>query len=69
MIGHVGSLMPFLVSPALCEEIFQDGKDHVIAGSGQPVGTAERVPADGGLPAHGHSPAGARTPSGSWALA
>lgn len=44
MIGQVGSLMPFLVSPTLCEEIFQDGKDHVIAGSGQPVGAAERVP-------------------------
>jgi indole-3-acetate monooxygenase len=44
MIGQVGSLMPFLVSPTFCEEIFQDGKDHVIAGSGQPVGTAERVP-------------------------
>jgi alkylation response protein AidB-like acyl-CoA dehydrogenase len=43
MIGHIGSLMPFLVSPALCEEIFTDGKDHIIAGSGQPVGTAERV--------------------------
>jgi alkylation response protein AidB-like acyl-CoA dehydrogenase len=44
MIGQVGSLMPFLVSPTLCEEIFQDGKDHLIAGSGQPVGTAERAP-------------------------
>jgi indole-3-acetate monooxygenase len=44
MIGHIGALMPFLVSPALCEQIYQDGKDHVIAGSGQPVGTAERVP-------------------------
>jgi alkylation response protein AidB-like acyl-CoA dehydrogenase len=44
MIGQVGSLMPFLVSPTLCEEIFQDGKDHVLAGSGQPAGTAERVP-------------------------
>ena len=43
MIGHIGSLMPFLASPTLCERIFQDGKDHVIAGSGQPVGTAERV--------------------------
>jgi alkylation response protein AidB-like acyl-CoA dehydrogenase len=43
MIGHIGSLMPFLAGPALCEEIFQDGKDHIIAGSGQPVGTAERV--------------------------
>ena len=44
MIGSVGGLMPFLVSPTLCEEIFWDGKDHVIAGSGQPVGAAERVP-------------------------
>ena len=38
MIGHIGSLMPFLVSPTLCEQIFRDGKDHIIAG------TAERVP-------------------------
>ena len=44
MIGHVGSLMPFFVSRTLCEQIFQDGEDHVIAGSAQPVGTAERVP-------------------------
>src|SRR5262252_3996071 len=43
MIGHIGALAPFLASPTLCEEIFQDGKDHVIAASGQPVGTAERV--------------------------
>jgi alkylation response protein AidB-like acyl-CoA dehydrogenase len=43
MIGHLSSLMPFLANPTLCEKIFQDGKDHVIAGSGQPVGTAERV--------------------------
>jgi alkylation response protein AidB-like acyl-CoA dehydrogenase len=44
MIGHVGSLMPFFVSPTLCEQIFQDGEDHIIAGSAQPVGTAEHVP-------------------------
>jgi alkylation response protein AidB-like acyl-CoA dehydrogenase len=44
MIGHIGALMPFLASPALCEQIYQDGKDHIMAGSGQPVGTAERVP-------------------------
>jgi alkylation response protein AidB-like acyl-CoA dehydrogenase len=44
MIGHIGALMPFLVSPDLCEEIYRDGKDHILAGSGQPVGTAERVP-------------------------
>ena len=43
MIGHIGSLMPFLASPNLCEQIYHDGKDHVIAGSAQPVGTAERV--------------------------
>ena len=44
MIGHLAALMPFLASPALCEQIFRDRKDHIIAGSGQPVGTAERVP-------------------------
>jgi alkylation response protein AidB-like acyl-CoA dehydrogenase len=44
MIGHIAALMPFLASPALCEQIYQDGKDHIMAGSGQPVGTAERVP-------------------------
>jgi indole-3-acetate monooxygenase len=43
MIGHIASLMPFLAGPALCEEVFHDGKDHILAGSGQPVGTAERV--------------------------
>jgi len=44
MIGHIGALIPFLGSPTLCDQIYKDGKDHVIAGSGQPVGTAERVP-------------------------
>jgi hypothetical protein len=44
MIGHIGALMPVLVNPDLCEEIYRDGKDHIFAGSGQPVGTAERVP-------------------------
>jgi indole-3-acetate monooxygenase len=44
MTGNVGSLMPFLASPGLCEEIFRDGKSHVFAGSGQPAGKAERVP-------------------------
>src|SRR6516165_9044165 len=44
MIGHIAALMPFLASPTLCEQIFQDGRDHIMAGSGQPVGTAERVP-------------------------
>ena len=44
MIGHIGALMPFLASPALCEQVYQDGKDHIIAGSGQPLGKAERVP-------------------------
>ena len=43
MIGHIGALMPFLVNPNFCEQIYQDGKDHIIAGGGQPVGTAERV--------------------------
>src|ERR1700744_6109272 len=44
MIGHLGALMPFLASPALCEQVYRDGKDHIVAGSGQPVGRAERVP-------------------------
>jgi indole-3-acetate monooxygenase len=44
MIGHLASLMPFLASPPLWKQIFQDGKDHLIAGSSQPVGKAERVP-------------------------
>ncbi len=44
MIGQIGALMPFLASPALCEQIYQDRKDHIIAGAGQPAGTAERVP-------------------------
>jgi alkylation response protein AidB-like acyl-CoA dehydrogenase len=44
MIGHIGALMPFLSSPALCKQIYGDGQDHIIAGSGQPVGKAERVP-------------------------
>ena len=44
MTGHIAALMPFLGSPTLCEAIYHDRKDHIIAGSGQPVGTAERVP-------------------------
>ena len=44
MIGHIGALMPFLVNPNFCEDIYRDGKDHVIAAGGQPAGTAERVP-------------------------
>jgi alkylation response protein AidB-like acyl-CoA dehydrogenase len=44
MIGHIGALMPFLVNPNFCEEIYRDGKDHIFAGSGQPAGKAERVP-------------------------
>jgi indole-3-acetate monooxygenase len=44
MIGHIGAIMPFLATPALCEQIYHDGQDHIMAGSGQPVGTAERVP-------------------------
>jgi alkylation response protein AidB-like acyl-CoA dehydrogenase len=43
MIGHVGSLIPFLTQADLCERIFADRKDHIFAGSAQPVGTAERV--------------------------
>ena len=44
MIGHIAALSPFLASRTLCEQVYQDGKDHILAGSGQPVGAAERVP-------------------------
>ena len=44
MIGNNANLIPFLASPALCTENFHDGNNHIIAGSGQSVGTAERVP-------------------------
>ena len=44
MIGQIAALMPFLAGPALCEQVYCDGKDHIMAGSGQPVGTAARVP-------------------------
>jgi alkylation response protein AidB-like acyl-CoA dehydrogenase len=43
MIGHLSSLIPFLAQQTLCENIFRDGNDHVMVGSGQPVGKAERV--------------------------
>ncbi|MBV8458326.1 MAG: hypothetical protein JO122_17125, partial [Acetobacteraceae bacterium] len=43
MIGHVGGLISFMASPAMCEQVFRDRKDHIFAGSGQPVGTADRV--------------------------
>ena len=43
MIGHHASLIPFLTNQTLCEEIFRDRRDHILAGSGQPVGKAERV--------------------------
>lgn len=44
MNGHLACLLPFLGSESLCQKIFQDGKDHIVAGSGQPAGRAERVP-------------------------
>ena len=44
MIGQVGSLIPFLAAREVSEEVFGDGQDHILAGSGQPAGTAERVP-------------------------
>jgi alkylation response protein AidB-like acyl-CoA dehydrogenase len=44
MIGNGGALIPFLVNPSLCDDVYRDGKDHIIAAGGQPAGTAERVP-------------------------
>ena len=69
MIGHIAAVMSFLASPMVCEQIYRDGKDHIIAGSGQPVGTAERVPGGWKVTANGRLPAGARAPSGLWAIA
>lgn len=43
MIGQVSSLIPFLATRELCDEVFGDGRDHILVGSGQPTGTAERV--------------------------
>ena len=44
MIGRVSSLISFLATRELCDEVFSDGRDHLLAGSDQPTGTAERVP-------------------------
>jgi indole-3-acetate monooxygenase len=43
MVGHIVALIPFLANPTLCDQIYKDGRDHIMAGSSQPVGTAERV--------------------------
>jgi indole-3-acetate monooxygenase len=64
MVGEVGSLMPFLGSSNLCERIFQDGKDHIIVGSSQPVGTAERV--SGGWKVSGSWPFASGCQSAEW---
>lgn len=56
MIGSLGSLFPFLVNRTVCEDIFKDDKDHIIAGSSHPAGQAERI-------------AGGWRVSGSWPLA
>jgi indole-3-acetate monooxygenase len=44
MTGQIANLALFLTTPGLCARIFGDGKDPITAGSGQPAGTAERVP-------------------------
>jgi indole-3-acetate monooxygenase len=64
MIGHIGALIPFLVNQALCEHIYQDRKDHIFAGSGQPVGQAERVP--GGWKVSGVWPFASGCQSAEW---
>jgi alkylation response protein AidB-like acyl-CoA dehydrogenase len=64
MIGQIAGLMPFLGSASLCEKIFQDGKDYIIAGSGQPIGTAERVP--GGWRVAGSWPFASGCQSAAW---
>jgi alkylation response protein AidB-like acyl-CoA dehydrogenase len=64
MIGHIAAVMSFLASPTVCEQIYRDGKDHIIAGSGQPVGTAERVP--GGWKVTGKWPFASGCQSAEW---
>jgi indole-3-acetate monooxygenase len=44
MTGQTASLIPFLASERLCDEIYGDGKPRFLAGSGQAVGVAERHP-------------------------
>lgn len=44
MTGQTASLIPFMASERLCDEIFGDGKPRFLAGSGQAVGVAERCP-------------------------
>ena len=69
MIGNIAAPMPFLASPALVEQVYQDGKDHILAVLVSPSAPLSGFSEDGGLAAHGRSPAGVRTPSGSRALA
>jgi len=69
MIGHLGSLIPFLVSPSLC--VRKSSRTERITSLPVRVNRSGRLstfPADGGLPADGRLPAGARTPSGSRAI-
>jgi indole-3-acetate monooxygenase len=42
MTGQTASLIPFMASERLCDEIFGDGKPRFLAGSGQAAGVAER---------------------------
>jgi indole-3-acetate monooxygenase len=44
MTGQTASLIPFMATERLCEQIFGDGKPRFLAGSGQAVGVAERCP-------------------------
>jgi alkylation response protein AidB-like acyl-CoA dehydrogenase len=64
MIGQIAGLMPFMGDASLSEEIFQDGTDIIIAGSGQPIGTAERVP--GGWRVTGSWPFASGCQSAAW---
>jgi indole-3-acetate monooxygenase len=65
--GQIAALIPFMTSPDLCEQIFQDGNTPIIAGSGQPVGTAERVP--GGWRVTGAWPFASGCQNADWMLA
>jgi indole-3-acetate monooxygenase len=43
LISLIGSLVTFLTTPALCDQIFGDGQDHIFAGSNRPSGSGVRV--------------------------
>jgi indole-3-acetate monooxygenase len=65
--GQIAALIPFMTSQDVCEQIHRDGDTPIIAGSGQPVGTAERV--SGGWRVNGAWPFASGCQNADWLLA